>query len=100
MIYVIAKSELKPGYREEYIKIAKANIPNVLAEEGCIFYTLTEECDAGFGGTVNPDIVTFVECWESVEHLHKHLSQPHMEVFKKQIADMRVSSELRVVQPV
>ena len=100
MIYVIAKSELKPGCREKYIEIAKANIPNVLAEEGCIFYTLTEDCDAGFGKEINPNVVTFVECWESVEHLHKHLAQPHMDKFREQIADMRVSSELSVVQPV
>jgi quinol monooxygenase YgiN len=35
-----------------------------------------------------------------VEHLHKHLAQPHMDKFREQIADMRESSELRVVQPV
>ena len=40
MIYVIAKSELKPGCREEYIKIAKANIPNVLAVNFDAFSTM------------------------------------------------------------
>ena len=37
MIYVIANSVLKPGMKDEFLKIFKANIPNVLAEDGCIF---------------------------------------------------------------
>ena len=97
MIYVIANSVLKPGMKDEFLKIFKANIPNVLAEDGCIFYTPCTDVDMGKG--INEDSVTIVECWESPEHLKAHLAAPHMKKFIEDVRDMRVSSSLSVVTP-
>ena len=100
MIYVVATSELKEGCREKFIEIAKANIPNVLAEEGCIFYVLNTDAATGIAAQKSsPTATTFVECWESLDHLKKHLAAPHMAVFMKKVADMRVSSTLQIVEP-
>ena len=38
MIYVLATSELNDGCREKFLEILKANVPNVLAEAGCVMY--------------------------------------------------------------
>lgn len=100
MIYVIARSEIKPEFMDEYIAIAKENIPNVLAEEGCIFYVLNTDAASGIPvQKSSPTATTFVECWESLEHLKKHLAAPHMAVFMQKVADMRVSSTLQIVEP-
>lgn len=102
MIFVIARAEIKAGCMDEYIEIAKANIPNVLAEEGCISYTLTRDCASGIPaqGKISENAATFVECWESLEHLKKHLAAPHMAVFRDKVTPLRVSSELKIVENV
>ena len=99
MIFVIAVSTLKESCRAEFIRLAKANIPTVRAEEGCISYELTEDDDSGFS-PVDKNVLTFVECWESPEHLRKHLAAPHMKAFCEKVKDLRVSSSLRVITPV
>lgn len=102
MIYVIATSELNEGCKAAFIAAAKANIPNVLAEAGCIMYVLNEDFPSGLSAQkeVRPDTVTFLECWESMEHLRQHLQAPHMAEFRTRIAGMRKSSSLQVVTPV
>ena len=97
MIYVIARSVLKPGKREEFLKIFKANIPNVLAESGCISYTPCVDVEIGRGTDENS--VTIVECWESPAHLKAHLATSHMKKFMDDVRDLRESSSLSVVTP-
>ena len=102
MIYVVATSELKEGCREKFIEIAKANIPNVLAEEGCIMYQLNGNFDSGLPAQkdLDPNTLTFIECWESIDHLKKHLQAPHMKVFMETVKDLRKGSSLKVLTPV
>jgi quinol monooxygenase YgiN len=38
MIYVIATIEVAAGRRADFLAILRANVPNVLAEDGCIEY--------------------------------------------------------------
>ena len=78
------KKELTPeDCKADFIAAAKANYENVRAEDGCIFYHLNEPTDAGVGAPVDPDECVYVECWESAEHLQKHLQQPHMKALSK-----------------
>ena len=102
MIYVVATSDLKEGCREKFIEIVKANIPNVLAEDGCIMYQLTGDFESGLAaqGTLNPNTLTFVECWESIDHLKKHLQAPHMKEFVEKVKDLRNGSSLKVLSSV
>jgi quinol monooxygenase YgiN len=102
MIFVIATSELKEGFRNEFIEIVKNNIPKVHAEAGCISYTLTGDFESGFDAQVKTgeNVVTFVECWESIDHLKAHLAAPHMQEFKEKVKDMRISSSLKILTPV
>lgn len=91
MIYVIARAKLKEGMKEEYIRICKENIPNVLAEAGCIMYNLATDCE---GPDADPDCATFVEAWESLDHLKAHLATPHMAAFREKVGHMRISTTL------
>ncbi len=102
MIYVIATSELKPEFKDEFIRISKENIPNVLAEKGCIFYQLNGDFASGMAAQelTGENTLTFVECWESIEHLNAHLQAPHMKVFMEKVGDMRLSSSLKILTPV
>lgn len=101
MIFVIAESILKKGCREEFIRIAKANIPTVRAEKGCISYDLNEDCKEGpAAAKANPDALTFVECWESLEALQAHLAAPHMKAFVEKVRPLREGNSLKVVTPV
>ena len=102
MIYVIAVSHLKKGCKAEFVKLVKANYENVHAEAGCISYWLNEDCPTGLPNQpeLREDCVTFVECWESVEHLKAHLAAPHMKAFAAAVKPLRESSELRILTPV
>lgn len=97
MIYVIASIKLKPGVREEFLEIFKANIPNVLAEDGCLSY---EPCTDVVSDLVeaDPDTVTVVEEWESLGHLKAHLAAPHMKKYAAAVAGLRVSTTLKIVK--
>ena len=97
MIYVIAESILKDECcKAEFIKIAKANIPTVRREKGCISYDLAEDCSEN----ARTDVLTFVECWESMESLQQHLQAPHMKAFVEKVAALRKGKSLRIVTPV
>ena len=48
MIFVIAKSVLvDPAAKAAFIEAYKENLPNVLAEKGCIRYDLAEDFNSG-----------------------------------------------------
>jgi quinol monooxygenase YgiN len=97
MIYVIASIKLKPGVREKFLEIFQANVPNVLAEDGCLSY---EPCVDVVSDLVeaDPDVVTVVEEWESIKHLKAHLAAPHMKKYGAAVADLRLSTSLKIVE--
>ncbi len=99
MIFVVATSVLKPGFRNAFIEAVKANLAKVRAEDGCISYTLTGDYNSGFAAQefCGEDTLTFVECWQSIDHLKAHLAAPHMAEFKEKVKDMRISSTLKVL---
>ena len=103
MIFVIAKSVLvDPAAKAAFIEAYKENLPNVLAEKGCIRYDLAEDFNSGFSAQQfnEENCVTFVEAWESIEDLENHLKAPHMDTFREKIASLRKSSSLQVMSPV
>jgi len=100
MIHVLAFIKVKPGRRDEFLQAFKANVPNVLAEDGCLGYVPTVDIDSGLSVQErDADTVTIVEAWESVEALHAHLKAPHMAAYKEATKDMVEGVGLRVVEP-
>ena len=65
MIHVIAIITAKPGQRENILEAARANIPAVLAEDGCIEYgpAVDAEGIGSFQTKFGPDAFVFVEKW-------------------------------------
>ena len=102
MIYVIASSEVKVECRSQFIELAKANLPNVHAEQGCIMYQLCTDFESGFAAQAKcgENTLVFVECWENIDCLKAHLATPHMKKFAESVKDLRISSSLKVLTEV
>lgn len=100
MINVLAFVRVKEGKRDEFVQLFKANVPNVLAEKGCIEYAPTTDLDADLTPQVlDATMVTIIEKWESLEALRAHLVAPHMMAYKEQVVDIVDGVTLKVLQP-
>lgn len=99
MVHVIARCVIKEGSLKKFLEILNDNIPNVLAENGCIRYEACLDADAGIGAPADHNAVTILETWKSPEHLKAHLAAPHMAVYREAVTPLRVSSTVTVVKP-
>jgi len=68
---VVAIAETSADKAEELKKVCLGLIEPTRKEKGCISYELYQD-------STNPGIFTFVEEWESKEHLDVHLKSPHL----------------------
>jgi len=101
MINVIASIKIKEEYLDAFIKIFKANVPNVLEEKGCLKYEPCRDMPTGLPiQEADPSTVTIVECWVSPDDLMTHLSAPHMVDYKEKTKDMVESITVKVLEPV
>lgn len=99
MIHVLASIQVKPAHLAEFIAIFKANVPNVLQEDGCIEYSPTIDVASGLPGqALAPNVVTIIEKWSSLEALHAHLQAPHMKSYGEAVKDMVESVTLKILQ--
>ncbi|MDD3118429.1 MAG: putative quinol monooxygenase [Victivallales bacterium] len=101
MIHVIASIELKPECFDEFLTVFKENMVNVRAEDGCIDYVPCVDVESGLSPqvTVREHVVTVLETWESTDHLRAHLATPHMLKYEKKTQDMKVSTQVQVIEP-
>jgi len=99
MIHVIASITIKDTQLESFIEIFKANIPDVLKENGCIEYAATVdiETDVAIQET-NQKVVTVIEKWESLSHLKAHFTAPHMLDYKSKVDEMVEMISLKILQ--
>ncbi len=99
VIDVIASIRLHSGRREEFLAAFHANVPNVLAEDGCHGYYPAVDVDTGLSAQEQDgNRVTVVEKWRDVAALQAHLKTPHMAAYREQVKDMVEGVSLRVVQ--
>ncbi|HTN75511.1 MAG TPA: putative quinol monooxygenase [Pirellulaceae bacterium] len=101
MIYVIATIEIVPGRRDDFLREFQANVPAVLAEDGCIEYVPTIDFETGIPaqGEMRPDVVTVVEKWADTEALEDHLIAPHMLTYRAKVKEMVQRVSLQVLEP-
>ena len=101
MIHVVATIKVKPGTREKFLGILKANVPTVLTEKGCIAYAPAVDVESGIPVQVDlrPDVVTLVEAWESLDDLGAHLKAPHMLAYREKVKDIVKNISLHVLTP-
>src|SRR6266853_145048 len=101
MIHVIAVITTKPGKRDSILEVFRANVPNVLAEHGCVEYQATIDSEpalaaqTGFG----TDTFVVVEKWESIEALQAHFKAPHMAAYADKTRDLIASRMIHILEP-
>jgi len=101
MVHVVAIISAKPGKRDEVLSEFHANIPNVLAEDGCIEYSPTIDAleAEGFQTNIGPDSFIVVEKWESLEHLKAHAAAAHMKEYAVKVKDLLIDRVIHVLAP-
>ena len=102
MIHVIAIITAKPGQREKILEAARANIPAVLAEDGCIAYETAVDAEGlgSFQTKFGPDTFVFIEQWRDANALKAHAAAPHMATYAGKIKDLIASRVIHVLSPV
>ena len=99
MINVIATIRVKAGRLSEFVEIFKSNVPNVREERGCIEYFPTVDINADLPPqSMDENVVTIIEKWESLEALRDHLKAPHMLSYKEKVKDIVEDLSLKVLK--
>ena len=98
MIYVVVTNQIRKGTMEDFLAACRAVRPKVLAEKGCIAYDYIREVASPLGSQepVDPQRVTLVEKWESLEALAAHGQAPHVKEFGARVKDLREKVTIRV----
>ncbi len=101
MIHVIAIITAKPGQRESILEVARGNIPNVLAEDGCIEYSLATDAEGlgSFQTKFGADTFVFIEKWRDAQALKAHAAAPHMAAYSSKVKDMIATRVIHVLSP-
>jgi quinol monooxygenase YgiN len=98
-VHVIAIITTKPGKRAEVLKLFNANVPAVLAEDGCIAYEATIDTEnAGPMQTqFGPDTFVVVEKWASMVALGAHAVSDHMKAYGAATKDMSADRVIHIL---
>ncbi|MBT6093425.1 MAG: antibiotic biosynthesis monooxygenase [Rhodospirillaceae bacterium] len=99
MVNVVAVITAKTGKRADVLAAFKANVPNVLAEDGCIEYGATVDTE-GVGSFQTPfgdDTFVVIEKWESMDHLKAHAAAPHMAEYAGKVKEMLADRVIHVL---
>jgi quinol monooxygenase YgiN len=70
MIKVVAKNILQDGTKDQALALLEEMVTATRKEDGCITYELYESDG-------NPNIITFIEEWESLAKLTAHINSEH-----------------------
>jgi quinol monooxygenase YgiN len=97
-VHVLAVITTNPGKRDEVLANFKANVPAVLAEDGCIEYGAVVDCgEAGFATAMGDDTFVVVEKWASLDALKAHAAAPHMKAYAEKNKDLLADRKIHVM---
>jgi quinol monooxygenase YgiN len=101
MIHVIAVITAKPGQREAVLRQFLDNVPNVLAEKGCIEYgaAVDAEPTLPFQTVCGPDSFFVIEKWQSIEALTAHAAASHMKAYAAKTREFIANRDIHILQP-
>lgn len=100
MISVVAVVRVKEGKLVPFLEALKANVPNVVKEDGCIEYIPAIDAPAGLPNQeLDGNTVTIIEKWSGIDALKAHLASPHMLAYREKVKDMVDTVSLKVVTP-
>lgn len=99
MVHVLASLYVKEGRLAEFVRIFKANVPNVLKEDGCIEYVPAIDLATDISTQdKNACVVTVIEKWASLDALKAHSVAPHMRAYGEQVKDILEKVSLKILQ--
>lgn len=101
MIHVLAVITAKPGMRDSILAAFRANVPNVLAEQGCIEYGAAVDAENALSiqTRYGADAFVVVEKWESMDALKAHAAAPHMAAYAAKTREMIASRVIHILSP-
>ena len=101
MIHVLAVITAKPGMRDSILAAFRANVPNVLAEQGCIEYGAEVDAENALPiqTRYGADAFVVVEKWESMDALKAHAAAPHMAAYSAKTREMIASRVIHILSP-
>ncbi len=101
MIHVLAIITAKPGQRDAVLEQFRANVPAVLAEDGCIEYgpAIDQEPKAPFQAQLGPDSFAVIEKWADPAALKAHAASPHMAAYGARVKDLLASRVIHILAP-
>jgi quinol monooxygenase YgiN len=100
-VHVIAIITTKPGQRDAVLTLFNANVPAVLAEDGCITYeaTIDTENVGPMQTEFGPDTFVVVEKWASLAALGAHAVSPHMKAYSAKTKELLADRVIHVLSP-
>ena len=100
-VHVLAIITAKQGQREAVLTLFNANVPAVLAEDGCIAYEATIDTEnAGPMQTVfGPDTFVVVEKWTNLAALGAHATSAHMKAYSSSTKYMMADRVIHILSP-
>ncbi len=101
MIHVIAIITARPGKRAAILALFRANVPNVLAEQGCIEYGPAVDVEGAgpIQTQVGNDAFVVVEKWEDLASLKAHGQSAHMAAYAAKTRDLIATRVVHVLRP-
>jgi quinol monooxygenase YgiN len=101
MIIVLARIDIAPGRRADFLAEFHRLMPQVHAEAGCLEYgpAVDAVTDLSRQQRLGDDVAMIVEKWESLDHLKAHLAAPHMAAYRERVKDLVRGSQLFVLDP-
>jgi quinol monooxygenase YgiN len=101
VVHVLAIITARTGLRDQILEAFRANVPAVHAENGCIEYIATVDCDDAGGMQIKfgDDTFVVVEKWQSLDALKAHAAAPHMVAYAAKTKDMIASRVIHVLSP-
>ena len=99
MINVIASICIETGSLSDFLEIFRANMLKVREEKGCVEYVPLVDIDAKLAPqTLDDNVVTIIEKWESLQALRDHLEAPHMLAYREKVKNIVTGLSLKVLK--
>jgi quinol monooxygenase YgiN len=91
MRYVIGWLKVKPGKRDEFMRLAKPVFAITQKEDGCLFYEAHPT-------TEDPDLVILVEGWQSRAQHEAHQKAAHHVAFGPEVVRLCVGGRFEEIE--
>ena len=101
IVHVLAILTTKPSQRDAVLALFNANVPAVLAEDGCIAYeaTINTQNAGPMQTEFGPDTFVVFEKWESMAALGAHAVSDHMKAYGASTKDMLADRVIHILSP-